>query len=112
MVSKLSKEGAFRKGLEVYFALTDMQILPDTAITNAAISACDKGNAEILNKQTGRNWQREEGFWIGRRTFGGERGWEDEGEVDEVGELEKRGFLLWETGEGLGYICDMIRDAF
>eukprot|EP00884_Botryococcus_braunii_P023324 jgi/Botrbrau1/9676/Bobra.0201s0010.1 len=43
MVSKLSKEGAFRKGLEVYFALTDMQILPDTAITNAAISACDKG---------------------------------------------------------------------
>jgi hypothetical protein len=43
MVSKLSKEGAFRKGLEVYFALTDLNILPDTAITNAAISACDRG---------------------------------------------------------------------
>lgn len=44
MVSKLSKEGAFRKGLEVFFALTDMNVLPDTAITNAAISACDKGD--------------------------------------------------------------------
>jgi hypothetical protein len=45
MVSKLSKEGAFRKGLEVYFALTDLNILPDTAITNAAISACDRGKS-------------------------------------------------------------------
>ena len=43
MVSKLSKEGSFRKGLEVFQALPELRIPPDTAITNSAISACDKG---------------------------------------------------------------------
>ena len=43
MVSKLSKEGSFRKGLEVFQALPELGIAPDTAITNSAISACDKG---------------------------------------------------------------------
>ena len=43
MVSKLSKEGGFRKGLEVFQALPELGIAPDTAITNSAISACDKG---------------------------------------------------------------------
>ena len=43
MVSKLSKEGSFRKGLEVFQALPELGIPPDTAITNSAISACDKG---------------------------------------------------------------------
>lgn len=43
MVSKLAKEGAYKKGLEVYHTLIHMSIMPDTAITNAAISACDKG---------------------------------------------------------------------
>ena len=43
MVSKLSKEGCFRKGLEVFQALPELGIAPDTAITNSAISACDKG---------------------------------------------------------------------
>ena len=43
MVSKLSKEGAWRKGLEVFEAVEEMGLCPDTALTNAAISACDKG---------------------------------------------------------------------
>ena len=47
MISKLSKEGAFRKGLEVFHALPELGITYDTTITNAAISACDKG-AQLL----------------------------------------------------------------
>lgn len=43
IVSKLSKEGAWRKSLEVFEAVDDLGIVPDTALTNAAISACDKG---------------------------------------------------------------------
>lgn len=43
MVSKLSREGSYRKGLEVFDALPAVGLVPDTAITNAAISACDKG---------------------------------------------------------------------
>lgn len=48
MVSKLSKEGSFRKGLEVFQALLELGIPPDTAITNSAISACDKGTRPAL----------------------------------------------------------------
>lgn len=43
MVSKLSKEGAWRKALEVYETVEAMGLMPDTALTNSAISACDKG---------------------------------------------------------------------
>lgn len=43
MVSKLSKEGGWRKALEVYETVEEMGMVPDTALTNAAISACDKG---------------------------------------------------------------------
>jgi len=43
MVSKLSKEGAWRKALEVYEAVEELGVRPDTALTNSAISACDKG---------------------------------------------------------------------
>ncbi|KFM24632.1 Pentatricopeptide repeat-containing protein, mitochondrial [Auxenochlorella protothecoides] len=43
MVSKLSKEGAWRKALEVYETVEDLGLIPDTALTNSAISACDKG---------------------------------------------------------------------
>lgn len=43
IVSKLSKEGAWRKALEVYEAVELMGLHPDTALTNSAISACDKG---------------------------------------------------------------------
>ena len=43
MVSRLGKEGAWRKALEIYQNLPQTGVLPDTAITNAAISACDKG---------------------------------------------------------------------
>ncbi len=46
MVAKLSRENAYRKGLEVYDALPAIGLMADTAITNAAISACDKGQAE------------------------------------------------------------------
>lgn len=46
MVSKLSREGSYRKGLEVFDALPAVGLIPDTAITNAAISACDKGAAQ------------------------------------------------------------------
>ena len=46
MVSKLSREGSYRKGLEVFEALPAVGLIPDTAITNAAISACDKGAAQ------------------------------------------------------------------
>ena len=49
MISKLSKEGAFRKGLEVFYTLPDMGIAYDTTITNAAISACDKGATPCPN---------------------------------------------------------------
>ncbi|KAL4429625.1 hypothetical protein ABPG77_008674 [Micractinium sp. CCAP 211/92] len=43
LVSKLSKEGAWRKALEVFEAVEEMGLVPDTALTNSAISACDKG---------------------------------------------------------------------
>ena len=43
MVSKLSKEGAWRKALEVYETVEAMGLMTDTALTNSAISACDKG---------------------------------------------------------------------
>ncbi|DBA86091.1 TPA: hypothetical protein ACH3X1_005611 [Trebouxia sp. C0004] len=43
MVSRLGKEGAWRKAMEIYQSLPQTGVCPDTAITNAAISACDKG---------------------------------------------------------------------
>ena len=43
MVSRLGKEGSWRKALEIYQGLPQTGVCPDTAITNAAISACDKG---------------------------------------------------------------------
>ena len=43
LVSKFGKEGCWRKALGVYESLHILNIVPDTAITNAAISACDKG---------------------------------------------------------------------
>ncbi|GAB4822151.1 hypothetical protein N2152v2_009197 [Parachlorella kessleri] len=43
IVSKLSKEGCWRKALEVYESVEEMGLAPDTAFTNAAISSCDKG---------------------------------------------------------------------
>ena len=49
MVAKLSRENAYRKGLEVFDALPAIGLMPDTAITNAAISACDKGAASFLS---------------------------------------------------------------
>lgn len=43
IVSKLAKEGSWRKALEVYEAVEELGLQPDTALTNSAISACDKG---------------------------------------------------------------------
>lgn len=43
IVSKLSKEGSWRKALEVYEVVEELGLRPDTALTNSAISACDKG---------------------------------------------------------------------
>lgn len=43
LVSKLSKEGCWRKALEVYESVEEMGLHSDTALTNAAISAADKG---------------------------------------------------------------------
>ena len=43
MMSKMSRTGAYRKALEVYHSLSLLDIAYDTTITNAAISACDKG---------------------------------------------------------------------
>ena len=43
MISKLSKEGAYRKALEVFYTLAEMDIAVDTAVVNAAISATDRG---------------------------------------------------------------------
>eukprot|EP00198_Chlamydomonas_reinhardtii_P000668 XP_001690003.1 predicted protein [Chlamydomonas reinhardtii] len=43
LVSQLTREGQWSKGLEVFDALDAVGLLPDTTITNAAISACDKG---------------------------------------------------------------------
>lgn len=42
-MSKFGKEGCWRKALGVYESLHILNVIPDTAITNAAISACDKG---------------------------------------------------------------------
>lgn len=39
----MGREGAWRKALEIYYSLEQTGVRPDTAITNAAISACDKG---------------------------------------------------------------------
>lgn len=43
LVSQFSKEGHWQKGLEVFEALDCIGVRADTTITNAAISACDKG---------------------------------------------------------------------
>ena len=42
-MSNLTKEGHWAKALEVYEALDAVGVRPDTTITNAAISSCDKG---------------------------------------------------------------------
>jgi len=39
----LSRDGHWQKGLEVFESLPEMGLTPDTTITNAAISACDRG---------------------------------------------------------------------
>jgi hypothetical protein len=43
LLSQLTREGQWAKALEVYEALGYVGIAPDTTITNAAITACDKG---------------------------------------------------------------------
>lgn len=43
LVSQLTREGHWSKGLEVFDSLDVIGLRPDTTITNAAISACDKG---------------------------------------------------------------------
>lgn len=43
LVSQLSREGHWAKALEVYESLDAVGVRADTTITNAAISACDKG---------------------------------------------------------------------
>lgn len=43
LVSQLTREGNWQKGLEVFETLDVIGVRPDTTITNAAISACDKG---------------------------------------------------------------------
>ena len=44
MVSRLGKEGYWKKALELFEAAVSIGLCePDTALTNAAISACDKG---------------------------------------------------------------------
>jgi pentatricopeptide repeat domain-containing protein 1 len=43
LVSQMSREGHWAKSLEVYESLDAVAVRPDTTITNAAISACDKG---------------------------------------------------------------------
>lgn len=48
MISKLSKEGAYRKALEVFYTLAEMDIAVDTAVVNAAISATDRGEPVLL----------------------------------------------------------------
>lgn len=54
MVAKLSREHAYRKALEVFDTLPAIGLMPDTAITNAAISACDKGKGfhDSLEEET------------------------------------------------------------
>lgn len=44
MVSRLGKDGCWKKSLELFEAAVSIGLCePDTALTNAAISACDKG---------------------------------------------------------------------
>ena len=44
LVSQLTREGQWLKGLELFESLDAIDgLVPDTTITNAAISACDKG---------------------------------------------------------------------
>jgi hypothetical protein len=44
LVSQLTREGQWQKGLEIFESLDAIEgLVPDTTITNAAISACDKG---------------------------------------------------------------------
>jgi len=43
IVSQLSREGAWQKALEVFESLPVLGVVADTAVVNAAISACDRG---------------------------------------------------------------------
>lgn len=47
-MSKMSRTGAHRKALEVFYSLPHIGIPYDTTIVNAAISACDKGGPFFL----------------------------------------------------------------
>ena len=42
-MSNMSRSGAHFKALEVFYSLPQLGIPYDTTITNAAISACEKG---------------------------------------------------------------------
>lgn len=62
-VSQLTRDGCWHKGLEVFEALDAMGLCPDTTITNAAISACDKGGAwekalDLFTRQVRQRRQR------------------------------------------------------
>jgi hypothetical protein len=52
MIATLTRGGAFRKGIEIFCALPDLDVQADTAIANAVISACDKGRGRGTGKQT------------------------------------------------------------
>lgn len=43
LCSTLSREGAWQKALEVFESLPALGVVADTAVVNAAISACDRG---------------------------------------------------------------------
>jgi pentatricopeptide repeat protein len=80
ILSKLSKEGCWRKALEVYESVEELGLAPDTALTNAAISACDKGGrwqkvglgggAGVGGKGVGYNSQGREGWEVGAAVVG------------------------------------------
>lgn len=43
LVSQLTREGNWQKGLEVYESLGVLGVVPDTTITNAASKSCELG---------------------------------------------------------------------
>lgn len=43
LLGRLNRHGGHQRALEIYDSLPAMGVIPNTAVTNAAISACDKG---------------------------------------------------------------------
>lgn len=58
LMGKFTKDGEWRKALAIFDTLPSIGLHPDTTITNAAITACDKGTPPLHVNRARRQARR------------------------------------------------------